>query len=73
MRSIKGVVTIVQEGRFQLVDDDGRAHHFLLTHKSPAEPEQLASLLQRRVLIRYSDPAGVLAHGARTVALLGEA
>ena len=44
MRSIEGVVTIVQEGRFHLVDDAGIAHLFLLGYAAAADPQQLAPL-----------------------------
>ena len=67
MRSIEGLVTIVQEGRFQLLDRDGVAHQFLLAHDAPLEPEQLPSLLQRRVRVAFTDPAGVIAHLANRV------
>lgn len=70
MLLIEGVVTIVQEGRFQLLDDKGVAHHFLLAHQASAEPEQLTALLQKRARVRYTDPAGVIAHEARSVTLL---
>ena len=29
---MEGVVTIVQESRFQLLDDEGVAHHFVLAY-----------------------------------------
>ena len=52
-----GVVTIVQEGRFQLLDDDGVSHQFLLgIQRGAAEPEQLPDLLQqRRSRVAYSN------------------
>ncbi len=70
MRSIEGVVTIVQEGRFQLQDDEGVGHHFLLGHDAPLEPEQLPSLSQRRVRVSYSEPHGVIGHRACNIVLL---
>jgi len=36
-----GIVTIVQESRFQMVDTDGVAHLFILGHKAAAEPHSL--------------------------------
>ena len=72
MLSIEGVVTIVQEARFQLLDDDGVGHHFLLAHQAPADPEQLTALLQKRTRVRYTDPPGVIAHRALSVVLLDE-
>ena len=72
MRSMSGVVTIVQEGRFQLVDDDGVAHHFLLDHSAPLDPEQLPYLLERRVRVTRTDPKGVIGHAATNILLLDE-
>ncbi len=67
MRSIEGVVTIVQETRFQLLDDDGVGHHFLLAYSAAIEPEQLPMLTQRRVRVTYTDPIGVICHQASKV------
>ncbi len=54
-QSMEGVVTIVQEGRFQLTDDRGVSHLFILGHNAPPETEQLAPLQRRqaRVRVRY--------------------
>ena len=38
MQSMTGLVTIVQEGRFQLLDDDGVSHHFLLKWSAAPDP-----------------------------------
>jgi hypothetical protein len=57
-----GVVTIVQEGRFQLTGDDGVSHLFILGHSAAAETEQL-TLLQRRqarVRVRYRKAANLI-------------
>lgn len=72
MESIEGVVTIVQESRFQLTDDAGVAHLFILGHDTLAEPEQLAPLArdQSRVRVHYSRPADVIGLVAHRVATL---
>ena len=72
MKSIDGIVTIVQESRFQIVDDEGVAHLIILGHDSMAEPEQLQALAahQTRVRVRYSEPRnviGLVAHAVATV------
>jgi hypothetical protein len=74
MRTLKGTVIIVQEGRFQVMDDQGVAHHFLLGHAAAAEPEQLGPLQQRqaRVRVSYHDPADLIGHVATAVTLLEE-
>ncbi len=68
MQSIEGIVTIVQEGRFQLLDRAGVCHMFLLSYKAAIEPEQLPPLQheQARVCVEYEagqDIIGLLARG----------
>jgi hypothetical protein len=72
MRSMEGVVTIVQEGRFQLVDDAGVAHLFLLGHAAAADPEQLAPLPreQARLHVMYRPAGRLIAHVAERLVLL---
>ena len=72
MKSIDGVVTLVQESRFQLTDDRGVSHLFLLDRNSLAEPDQLEPLARRqtRIRVRYGDAAdviGFVAHGLATL------
>ena len=73
MPTAEGVVTIVQEGRFQLVDAQGVAHLFLLSHAAAAEPEQLPPLQRRqaRVRVTYTEPAGIIGRLASGIVLLG--
>jgi hypothetical protein len=71
MRSMEGVVTIVQESRFQLTDDAGASHLFILGHGTLGEPDQLDGLQRRqaRVRVRYSAPRnliGFVAHSVET-------
>jgi hypothetical protein len=70
MQQVDGVVTMVQESRFQLLDDDGVSHHFLLGYSAGIEPEQLPSLLERRVRVAYTDPKNLIGHQARKMLLL---
>ena len=71
MRTTEGLVTIAQEGRFQLVDDDGVAHLFLLSHGSSAGSQQLAKLQKRqaRVRVTFKDASNLIARVAHTVDL----
>ncbi len=67
MGMMEGVVILVQESRFQLTDDRGVSHLFILGHDASAEPDQLAPLSQRqaRVRVRYTRPEnliGLVAH-----------
>ncbi|WP_202397227.1 hypothetical protein [Teichococcus coralli] len=71
---MEGVVTIVQEGRFQLTDDGGVSHLFLLSHDAAAEPEQLPPLQRRQARVRVSyTPArnliGLVAHAVELAEL----
>lgn len=70
MQSMLGTITIVQEGRFQLMDDAGVSHHFLLEYRAAIDPEQLPSLLYRRVQVDYADPTNLIGHAAREIRLL---
>ena len=69
MKTIDGVVTIVQESRFQLVDDEGVGHLFVLGHDSPAEPDQLAPLQrkQSRVRVGYTEARNVIGRVAHSI------
>jgi len=70
MLSMTGVVTIVQEGRFQLLDDDGVSHQFLLKYSAAPDPEQLPALLQQRIRVSYSNPTNLIGHAAHKIVLL---
>ena len=67
----EGVVTIVQESRFQLTDDNGISHLFLLDRHAAAEPAQLATLQahQARVRVTYEPARNLIGLVARSVAL----
>ncbi len=60
MASISGVMTIVQEGRFQLLDAAGVSHHFILHHAAAADPEQLPHLLNRHVCVFYENSGAII-------------
>lgn len=64
-----GVVTIVQEGRFQMTDDDGISHLFILSHNAAAETDQLVALQNRqtRVRVRYQDIPSVIGFKAMSI------
>jgi hypothetical protein len=69
--TMRGTITIVQEGRFQLTDDRGVAHLFILGYAAAAEPSQLAPLGRRqaRVSVRYTIPPQCIGNVAHSVAL----
>lgn len=74
MSSMEGVVTIVQEGRFQLIDDRGVGHLYLLDHAAPLDPEQLASLQrhQSRVRVCYRQADRLIGHLAQQIFILDQ-
>ncbi len=67
-----GTVTIVQEGRFQLIDRNGVAHLFLLAYGASPEPSQLAALQrnQARVRVRYGPADDLIARCATRITVL---
>lgn len=72
MQTMDGFVTLVQESRFQMVDEDGIAHHFVLSHAAAAEPSDLVPLQRRQahVRVRYSEGVNVIAKTAHRIDVL---
>lgn len=68
---MEGVVTLAQESRFQLTDDQGIAHLFLLSHGASAEPSQLTDLQHRqaRIVVRYKPSTTLIANIAKRIDL----
>jgi hypothetical protein len=71
MKSVEGVITLAQEGRFELVTETGRVLQFVLAHNAAIEPQDLPPLQrsQQAVEIEYTEPSriiGCLAHTLRT-------
>ena len=68
--TMEGVVTIVQESRFQLTDDEGVSHLFILGHSAAADPEQLPPLQaeQARVRVRYKPAKNLIGHIVTSIA-----
>ena len=72
MQTMDGVITVVQESRFQMRDDRGVYHHFLLSHGAAAEPADLEPLQAReaRVRVRYGKAPNLLAQVAHNIVCL---
>ncbi len=72
-RTMTGTVTIVQESRFQMTDDAGVSHLFILSPRAAAETEQLQALQHRqaRVSVRYKPAANLIGHVAHRISLVG--
>ena len=63
MREMTGIITVVQEGRFRLVTDEGQSTLFVLSPNARLEAQDLTSFqqAQRRVTVRYRDDRGRIA------------
>lgn len=63
MRTVNGIITLAQEGRFQLVSDEGIARLFMLAHDAPLEPQDLPDLARAkaRVTVRYDERPDLIA------------
>ena len=63
MQTMTGIITVVQEGRFRLVADDGKSTLFVLSHKAALEPQDLTGLqnAQKRVTVHYRQDSGRIA------------
>jgi hypothetical protein len=67
MKSVEGVITLTQEGRFALVTDRGCVMQFVLAHNASLEPQDLSRLrgARQRVRVDYTESShlvGYLAH-----------
>ena len=69
MRFATGVITIVQEQRFQLATHDGPPRLFVLARQAALEAADLQVFRQagKSVTVRYDDVPDVLAHVAHDV------
>jgi len=69
MDVMEGIVTMVQESRFQLTDGKGVSHLFILGHDAAAEPDQLAPLSRRqaKVRVRYTRPENIIGLVAHSI------
>jgi hypothetical protein len=71
MPTMVGIVTLAQESRFQLTDDRGIGHLFILSHGASAEPSQLVDLQHRqtRISVRYKESTTLIANIAKRIDL----
>ncbi len=68
---MEGVVTIVQESRFQLTDDHGVGHLFILGYLCGTETGQLPALQRRqaRVRVSYKPAPNLIGNVAQSIAV----
>ena len=71
MATMTGVVTIVQEGRFQLTDGEGVSHLFVLSPLASTETGQLRPLMHRqaKVRVKYREGKKIVGFLAQSVDL----
>jgi hypothetical protein len=69
MRTIDGVITMVQEGRFRLLGADGHYQLFLLSHRTRVDGDDLQRFERSgaRVTVTYVDAPGLIARTAHDV------
>jgi hypothetical protein len=53
-RFTQGIISVVQEGRFRLIDSAGRCHPFILSASAAIEPADLTSLAGRGCSVRIT-------------------
>ncbi len=72
MMSRVGRITLVQESRFQLLEDDGRATVFILGHRAGIEPQDLPALqgTGSRVQVESRPAPGLVAETACSIRIL---
>ena len=63
MRSARGIISAVQEGRFRLLTDDGRVLTLVLSHKADVEPQDLPQMAAAamRIRVRYAESRRLIA------------
>jgi hypothetical protein len=69
METVSGVITLVQEDRFQLVDSSGRNLLFVLTYRAPVDGDDLRAFERSRcrVTVRCGKAEGLIANAAHDV------
>lgn len=67
--TMTGIVTIVQESRFQMTDDEGVSHLFILSPNAAAETPDIAELQRRqaRVRVRYKPAPNLIGNVASAI------
>jgi hypothetical protein len=66
-----GIVTIVQEGRFQMTDAGGVSHLFILSPSAALEPAQLQALQRQQapVCVSYTEAKNIIGNVATAISL----
>jgi hypothetical protein len=74
METRVGRVSLVQESRFQLAEDDGRSVLLILAHGAAVEPQDLPALQRAaaRIAVRCEAAPGKIAHVAHSIRILDQ-
>ena len=72
MQIMDGVITLAQEGRFQITDGDGVSHQAVLSPRARLEPDQLVGLVRSgaRVRVGFEKTREVISVVVRSVRVL---
>jgi hypothetical protein len=70
---VQGKLTLVQEQRFQLIDDGGVAHLFIAAPDVSLKPADLRRILrsQQRVRVQYKESPALIARIATAIDTAG--
>lgn len=69
MKTVSGIIRLVQEHRFRLIDEDGGDRLFILSHGAPVEWRDLEAIqeAERLVTVYYDEIDNMLAAEAHDV------
>lgn len=69
MKTVNGIITLVQEHRFQLEEEDGRHRLFILAHDAAQQWRDLERLEREHapVTVHYADAGGLIASAAHDI------
>lgn len=69
MKTVNGIITLVQEHRFQLEEEDGRHRLFILAHDAAQQWRDLERLERDHipVTVHYTDAGGLIACAAHDI------
>ena len=72
MQTMDGIITLAQEGRFQITDSIGVSHQAVLSPRAKLEPDQLVGLVRSgaRVRIGFETTSEVISVVVRSVRML---
>lgn len=75
MKIVSGIIRLVQEHRFRLIDENGRDRLFILSHRAPVEWSDLVAMQQAEhaVTVAFREIDNMVAAEAHDVQLAAAA